>query len=124
MSINSVTISGNLTRDPEFKETTNNLAVLRLGVAVNDYRKEGNGYNTYANFIDVVVFGKRAEALNKILKKGAKVCIYGKLHYSSWEDSDRKRSKIEVIANEIELMSAKEKTTEKISGPEYDDIPF
>ena len=124
MSINSVVISGNLTRDPELKQTGSNLSVLRIGMAVNDFKKEGDGYNTYANFVDVVVFGKRAEVLNKLLKKGAKVCVFGKLHYSSWEDNDQRKSKIEIIANEVELMSPKTDEKKQGDNPTYDNIPF
>lgn len=123
MSINSVCISGNLTRDPELKDTASGLAVLRLGVAVNDYKKDGDGYTPYANFVDVIVFGKRGEALKKLLKKGSKVCVFGKLHYSSWEDNDKRKSKIEIIANEVELMTAKGEN-KKEENPTYDDIPF
>lgn len=125
MSINFVVISGNLTRDPELREATNKLPVLRLGIASNEYRKNGEGYDTYTNYFDAVVFGKRAKALNDLLKKGAKVCVSGKLHYSSWEDdTDKRRSKVEIIASEVELMSTKTKAAPVEDSPTYDDIPF
>lgn len=107
MSINNVTISGNLTRDPQLRGTTSGFSVLNFSVAVNDRRKNKEGeWESYPNFIDCVVIGKRADALNKILEKGMKVCVTGKLHYSSWEDKDTKktRSKIDVTADEVEIM--------------------
>lgn len=107
MSINNVTISGNLTRDPQLRGTTSGFSVLNFSVAVNDRRKNKDGeWESYPNFVDCVVIGKRADALSKILEKGMKVCVTGKLHYSSWEDKDTKktRSKLDVTADEVEIM--------------------
>lgn len=107
MSINNVTISGNLTRDPQLKATPSGFSILNFSVAVNDRRKNNEGeWVSYPNFIDCVVIGKRADALDKILEKGMKVCVTGKLHYSSWEDKDTKktRSKLDVTADEVEIM--------------------
>ena len=108
MSINSVTISGNLTRDPELRQTQGGMAILSLGVAVNDRRRnqQTGEWEDYANFVDCTVFGNRAEALSRILVKGMKVCIDGRLHYSSWQDQNgQKRSKLEVTVNNLEFMS-------------------
>ena len=107
MSINNVTISGNLTRDPQLRGTTSGFSVLNFSVAVNDRRRNKDGeWESYPNFVDCVVIGKRADALSKILEKGMKVCVTGKLHYSSWEDKDTKktRSKLDVTADEVEIM--------------------
>jgi single-stranded DNA-binding protein len=81
MSINRVMISGNLTRDAELRSTTGGTAVLNLGVAVNDRRKnqQTGEWEDYANFIDCVMFGTRADALAQYLQKGTKVAIEGKL---------------------------------------------
>ena len=106
--INAVTISGNLTRDPELKATQGGSSILRIGVACNDSRKnkQSGEWEDVPNFIDCVVFGKRAEALSNMLSKGMKVAVNGKLSYSSWETKDgQKRSKIEVIANDVIFMS-------------------
>lgn len=107
MSINRVCISGNLTRDPELKSTQGGSQVLNIGVAVNDRRKnpQTGEWEDVPNFIDCVVFGKRAEALSSILRKGSKVAISGRLHYSSWEKDGQRRSKLEVVADDIEFMS-------------------
>ena len=106
MSINIVTISGNLTRDPELKKA-GNTSVLSFGVAVNDrHRNPQSGqWDSVPNFVDCIIFGTRADALAGLLHKGSKVAIDGKLRYSSWEGKDgKKRSKLEVVVNEIELM--------------------
>lgn len=109
MSINRVMISGNLTRDPELRATAGGTSVLKLGMAVNDRRKnqQSGEWEDYANFVDVTVFGARGEALSRILTKGTKVAIEGKLRWSSWEKDGEKRSKLEVIADEVEIMSAR-----------------
>ena len=106
MSINVVVISGNLTRDPELRHTNSGTAILSFGVAVNDRMKDRDGsWVDRPNFVDVTVFGARAEALSRYLSKGTKVALSGKLRYSSWERDGQKRSKLEVIAEEIEFLS-------------------
>lgn len=109
MSINRVVVSGNLTRDPELRVTPGGTQVLGFGVAVNDHRRnqQTGEWEDYPNFIDCTMFGNRAEALSRILRKGMKVAIEGKLRYSSWEDKNGggRRSKVEIIPYEVVLMS-------------------
>lgn len=134
MSINKVLISGNLTRDPQLRETASGMPVLGFGVAVNDRRRnqQTGEWEDYANFVDCTMFGSRAEALSRYLSKGTKVAIEGKLRYSQWERDDEKRSKLEVIVDEIEFMSmgdgggSKQKPQQqyKQSNVYDEDIPF
>ncbi len=107
MSINRVTISGNLTRDPELRATAGGTQVLSFGVAVNDRRRnpQSGEWEDYPNFVDCTMFGTRAEAVSRYLSKGSKVAIEGKLRYSSWERDGQRRSKLEVIVDEIEFLS-------------------
>ena len=107
MSINRVIISGNLTRDPELRSTAAGMPVLGFGVAVNDRRKnqQTGEWEDYPNFIDCTMFGARAESLSRFLSKGTKVSVEGKLRWSQWERDGQKRSKIEVIVDELEFMS-------------------
>ncbi len=111
MSINKVMITGNLTRDAELRKTPNGTAVLNLGVAVNDRRRNQTtgDWEDYANFVDCTMFGRRAEAIAQYLTKGVKVAIEGRLHYSSWEDrnSGQRRSRLDVTVDEIEFMSSR-----------------
>ena len=109
MSINRVIISGNLTRAPELRSTASGMPVLGFGVAVNDRRKnpQTGEWEDYPNFIDCTMFGSRAEALSRYLGKGTKVSIEGKLRWSQWERDGQKRSKIEVIVDELEFMSSR-----------------
>lgn len=109
MSINRVCISGNLTRSPELRALASGTSVLDFGVAVNDRRKnpQTGEWDDVPNFVDCSTFGKRAESLSKYLSRGQKVTVAGKLHYSSWEKDGQKRSKLSVIADEVEFMSRK-----------------
>lgn len=107
MSINKAIITGNLTRDPELRRTQSGTAVLNFGVAVNDRRRnpQTGEWEDYANYIDCTMFGNRAESVANYISKGSKVAIEGKLHWSQWERDGQKRSKIEVVVDEIEFMS-------------------
>lgn len=109
MSINRVVISGNLTRDPELRATASGMPVLGFGVAVNDRRKnqQTGEWEDYPNFIDCTMFGARAESVSRFLLKGSKVAIEGKLRWSQWERDGQKRSKIEIIVDEIEFMTSR-----------------
>ena len=99
-NINEVFVAGNVTRDPEFRQTNGGASILNFSIAVNDYAKDGD----YTNFFDVTMFGLQADALADIIKKGMKLTIHGKLRYSSWENQDgERRSKVEIIAREVEL---------------------
>ena len=109
MSINRVMISGNLTRDAEIRSTQSGMAILGFGVAVNDRRKnqQTGEWEDYPNFVDCTMFGTRAEAVGRYISKGSKVAIEGKLRYSSWERDGQRRSKLEVIVDDIEFMNAR-----------------
>jgi single-strand DNA-binding protein len=124
MSINRVVISGNLTRDPELRSTAGGTSVLKMGLAVNDRRKnqQTGEWEDVANFVDVTMFGARAEAVSRFLSKGAKVAIEGKLRYSTWENQQgEKRSKLEVVADEIEFMSSRDASAAPTGGAAYAD---
>lgn len=136
MSINRVMISGNLTRDAELRSTQSGMAILGFGVAVNDRRKNQHTgeWEDYPNFVDFTMFGTRAEKLQPYLTKGTKVAIDGKLSYRSWEKDGQRRSKLEVVVDEIEFMSSKQggAVQDLHTGPALDaaeqvydeDIPF
>ena len=107
MSINRVVLTGNLTRDPELRRTQSGMAIMTFGIAVNDRRKNSQTgeWEDYANFVDCTMFGSRAESVSNYLSKGSKIGLEGKLRYSTWERDGQKRSKLEVIVDEIEFLS-------------------
>lgn len=122
MSINRVNISGNLTRDPELRVTGSGTQILSFGVAVNDRRRnpQTNEWEDVPNFVDCVVFGARAEPLSRFLSKGSKVALEGKLRYSSWETKDgQRRSKLEVVVDEVEFLSSRNQQGAPQAGGPY-----
>lgn len=138
MSINRVVLSGNLTRDPELRSTAGGTSVLNFGIAVNDRRKNAQTgeWEDYANFVNCVIFGARAESLSRFLSKGSKVMLEGKLRWSQWETEGQKRNKLEVIVDDLEFagprpdgagapMSSAPKPPAVPAPESYDeDIPF
>lgn len=125
MSINTCTISGNLTRDPELRATASGTEILGFSVAVNDRRRnpQTGEWEDHPNFIDCTMFGSRASALANILHKGSGVTVQGKLRWSQWEREGQKRSKIEVIVDELEFMSSRNKTDGYDANAEFAAIP-
>ncbi len=124
MSINRVIISGNITRDPELRQTSGGTSVLAFGVAVNDRRRnpQTGEWEEHPNFVDCMMFGARAEALSKHLEKGLKVAIEGRLRYSSWERDGQRRSKLEVVCDEVEFMFRSEPSSPaRPTMPDADD---
>jgi single-strand DNA-binding protein len=109
MSINRVVISGNLTRDPELRATASGMSVLKMGIAVNDRRKNqqsGGGRMSRTSSTSPSLASEGS--LSRFLSKGSKVTIEGKLRWSQWGDPDGdKRSKVEIIADDIEFMSSR-----------------
>lgn len=130
MTINKAIITGNLTRDAELRSTGGGLSVANFAVAVNERVKNNSTgeWEDRANYIDCTMFGRRAEALAQYMTKGTKVTIEGKLRWSQWEKNGEKRSKVEVVVDEVELMARGEKrANEAPTAPQgvYDeDIPF
>jgi single-strand DNA-binding protein len=112
MSINSVSLSGNLTRDMELRQTPGGTAVGSFCIAVNERRKNQRTgeWEDHANFVDCTMFGRRAEALAPYLLKGTKCAVQGRLHYSSWEDrgTGQKRSRLDVTVDEVEFLSSRD----------------
>ena len=106
MSINKVIFTGNLTKDMELRSSRNGLAIGNFGVAVNDRVKQGDQWVDKATFVDCTLFGRRAESLAAYMLKGTKVAVEGRLSMDEWTDqSGQKRSKLEVIVSELELLS-------------------
>lgn len=110
MSINRVVVSGNLTRDPEIRASQGGTNILTFGMAVNDRRRnpQTQEWEDYANFVDCVMFGNRADFMHRTLHKGMKVVVEGKLRYSSWERDGQRRSKLEVVVDDIDFVSPRQ----------------
>ena len=122
MSINRVFVTGNLTRDAELRDTQGGTSYLRMGVAVNDRRKnpQTGEWEDVPNFVDCVMFGTRAEAIARYLTKGTKVAVDGSLRYSSWERDGQRRSKLEVAVRDVEFMSRQQQAQQ----PAPQQVPY
>lgn len=127
MSINRVTISGNLGRDPELRATSSGTQVCRLAVCVNTRQKVNGEWKDKANWVDVIFFGNRSESISKYLAKGSHVTVAGLLSQNVWEKDGKMRSKLEVIGEDIDFQGGKrtEQAAQEQSADVYDeDIPF
>ena len=102
--INVVILVGRLTRDPELRYTPAGTAVTSFGLAVNNRRKVGDEWKEGPCFVDVKIFGRMAETSSEYLSKGRQCAIEGRLSYSKWEKDGQTRSKLEIIANNIQFL--------------------
>lgn len=121
-SLNKVFLMGNLTRDPELRYTPSGMAVCKLGLAVGRrYRdKNSNEMKEETCFVDITVWGKTGENCSQYLAKGRPVLIEGRLRYSTWETEGQKRSKLEVVAENVQFMP---RTSPTSQGEPYEDSP-
>jgi single-strand DNA-binding protein len=108
-NLNTVAITGNLTRDPELRSLPSGTAVCRMRVAYN--RRERNGstgnWDSRANYINVDVFGGRAETCAKFLSKGSGVGVTGQLRWREWEASDgSKREETAINADNVQFLDS------------------
>ena len=105
-SVNRVFLMGNLTRDPDLRQTQSGIPVTDLGVAVNDkYRSKAGELVETTCFVDVVAWGPQAEACAQFLSKGAPVMVEGRLQLDKWEtENGDKRSRIRVKADRVQFL--------------------
>lgn len=102
--VNRVILVGRLTRDAELKYTGSGFPVCTFAIAVNRRRKNGDVWEEEASFFDIVLWGKAGEAINQYLIKGKQVCVDGELRQNRWEQDGQSRSRVEVVATNIQLL--------------------
>ncbi len=102
--INIVTLVGRLTRDSELKYTNSGTAVCKFSLAVNRKKRSGDQWTDEVSYFDVVLWGKQGEALQQYLGKGKQVAVSGELRQNRWEQEGQSRSKVEIIANNLQLL--------------------
>lgn len=96
---NTVTVVGNITRDPELRFTPSGAAVANFGLAWN---RKGRDGEEVVSFFDITAWNQLAENASESLSKGMRVVVYGRLDQRSWENQDGdRRSKVEIVADEI-----------------------
>ena len=107
--LNHVVLVGRLTRDPEVRHTSGGMPIVSMGLAVNGRQKDAASgqWTEKPNFFDIKFFGDRFEKLATHLEKGRRVGVDGRLEWSQWESEGQKRSKVEVIGNELQFLDGR-----------------
>lgn len=107
-SLNQVFLMGNLTRDPELRQTPNGQNVCSFSLALNrSYKNANDEWQEATDFIDIVAWGQLAERVSQYLTKGRRCLVQGRLQSRSWEQDGNKRSKVEVIANDVTFLDSR-----------------
>jgi single-strand DNA-binding protein len=107
-SVNQVILMGNLTRDPELRQTPNGQNVVSFSLALNRAYKDQSGeWKEATDFIDVVAWGPLAERVSQYVTKGRRVLVQGRLQSRSWEQDGQKRSKVEVLASDVTFLDGR-----------------
>lgn len=106
-SFNQVILMGNLTRDPELRTTPNGQAVCSFSLALNRQWKSQDGQTQEAvDYIDVVAWAGLGERVAQYCQKGKPVLVNGRLQSRSWEQDGQKRSKVEVLAQDVTFLGS------------------
>lgn len=138
MSLNKITLSGNLGADAELRYTKGGNPVVSFSLAVGERTPQGDGtWGEYTNWIDCVMFGKRAEALAPWLRKGTKISLIGHIHTRSYQKDGQSIKRWEVRVDDVELMQYKREQQAPVQAEQAapqvqaqapdlydDDIPF
>ena len=115
-SFNKVILIGNMTADPELKQSTSGVSVCSFSIAVNrKYSKDGNNE---CDFITIVTWRQTAEFVSRYFKKGMPILVCGQIQTRTWTDNQgNKRYATEVVADEVSFVNAKENSTEAKPQP-------
>lgn len=104
-SINRVTLTGNLTRDPEIRNLPSGTAVCDLRVACNGRRRNSEGqWEDDPNYFNVTVWGPQGENCARYLSKGRGVAIDGRLRWREWETEGQKRQAVDIVAETVQFI--------------------
>ena len=109
-NINRVVLTGNLTRDPELRNTPSGTSVCSLRLAVNTRRKDGQGqWVDKPNYFDITVWGAQGENCAQYLAKGRPVAVDGRLEWREFTDKDgNKRQAIEIVADAVQFLGGRD----------------
>lgn len=107
-SFNQVILMGNLTRDPELRTTPNGQNVCSFSLALNrSYKGSDGNWQEATDYVDIVAWGALGERVAQYVTKGRPVLVSGRLQSRSWEQDGQKRSKVEVIANDVTFLGSR-----------------
>lgn len=124
-NINRVTLTGNLTKDPELRSTGSGLAVCSLRVASNTRRKDQSGqWVDKPNFFDVTVFGAQGENCSRFLAKGRPVAVDGRLEWREFQDKQgNNRQAVEIVADAVQFLGGRDEQGGGGFTPQRTDVP-
>lgn len=122
--MNRVCIVGNLTRDPELRETAGGTSVCSLRVAVNTRAKQGDEWVDKPNYFNVTVWGGQGERCAEHLAKGRQVAVDGRLEWREWESDNGRREAVEIVADRVQFLGARQESADAGTGGDEDDFPF
>lgn len=123
-SFNQVTLMGNLTRDPELRQTPNGQSVCSFSLALNrSYKGADGNWQEATDYIDIVAWGPLGERVAQYLTKGRPALVSGRLQSRSWEQEGQKRSKVEVVAQDVTFLGGPGGGQGTSGGGEYDQTP-
>jgi single-strand DNA-binding protein len=107
-SLNQVFLMGNLTRDPELRQTPGGQNVCSFSLALNRSYKDASGeWQEATDYIDVVAWGPLGERVSQYLSKGRRCLVQGRLQSRSWEQEGQKRNKVEVLAGDVTFLDSR-----------------
>ncbi|GAB61405.1 MAG: single-stranded DNA-binding protein [Candidatus Jettenia sp.] len=117
-SLNKVFLMGNLTRDPELRYTPAGLAVASFGIAINSaWTAKSGEKKEEVCYVDINIFGRRAEVVGEYFSKGNPIFIEGRLQYNQWETKDgQKRNTLRVVADNFQFIGGLTKRPEEGAG--------
>ena len=121
--MNKVVLIGRLTRDPELRYTSSNVAAASFSLAVNRPFQNQNGV-TEADFINIVVWRKQAETAKKYLSKGSLIAVEGRIQTRNYDGADGKKVYVtEVVADRFEFLESKAQRAAASQSNDFGDIP-
>ncbi len=107
-SFNQTTLMGNLTRDPELRQIPSGQSVCSFSLALNRSFKGSDGnWQEATDYVDVVAWGPLGERVAQYVTKGRPVLVSGRLQSRQWEQDGQKRSKLEVVANDVTFLGGR-----------------
>lgn len=125
-SINQVVLMGNLTRDPELRQIPSGQSVCSFSLALNRSYKDASGeWQEATDYIDITAWAGLAERVAQYLTKGRRCLVVGRLQSRSWEQDGQKRSKVEVLANDVTFLDSRGAGGDQAAagGGEFDQTP-
>ncbi len=125
LNLNKVVLAGRLTADPELRQTTSGVSVIRVSLAVNRRRgRNEQGAEQMTDFITLVAWRQTAEFISKYFRKGSAMCVTGSIQTSTWTDQQgQKRYSTEVVVDEAMFVDSRGESDSSYTGDSFSATP-